>query len=656
MRKVTAFAMLVIAFLPFAREGVGGSKATQGESKGMYGLPAISLVNFNRIVQQIGVPLFWQSDDKNPSVIDPDEIVVLGNDSDMSVWIKDGRLTPAFESVYKKVIEIRRREIVREELDQGLPTLVFTDLSKASSKDKGFVRQMLKIGEMIDALHMKQRGSYQYLERIKSMDPESRALFIRNQGPWCFAPRTEKDPFCNALPDFRKQIWDTYPPEDQQEKDFCLQLSTQPNSKELLDPFTVVRKDKDKFVAVPITKVYEKEMKAISRELKAAVRFLDSKEEAALVAYLEATSKAFKSGNWEEADEAWTKMNATNSKWYLRIAPDEVYWDLCQQKAGFHMSFALIDKSSIELQSRLVPLRDEMEKLLESISENTYKARSVSFAMPDFIEIIMNSGDARSPLGATIGQSLPNWGKVAEEGRGRTVVMTNLYTDPISKRLAKEKAATLLTSASLANYDDDKMMSLIDIVLHEATHNLGPHSDYKVNGKSASEIFGGGLASTLEELKAQTGSLYYTELLRKRGIINDEQAKKIYTHAIVWAFGHISQGMFTASGNPKNYSQLAAVQIGFLMEEGALTWENVDDPDTKKSVGKFNIVYEKIFPAVERLMARVVRIKATGDVDAARALVEPYVSGPKRGVVHHEEITERLLRFPRASMVYSVKL
>ncbi len=626
------------------------------EKKGLYNLPQISQTDFNRLAAISGIPLFWADDSRNEGVLDPDELVVLGTGEKIEKWVSKGKFTMGFESAYKKIINMKRQEVVASELNQGIPTLVQTDLSKADAKEKEFVKQMIKIGQMIEELHMKQRGSFQLMNKTKNTDIPSRTLFVRNQGPWCFAPKTEKDPFCNAFPDFTKQVWDTYPPDEQKEKDFCERLSKDPDAKNLLNPFTVVRKEKDKFVAVPYITAYGKEMKAIAAEIRKAAMFLDPKTEPALVAYLQADAKAFETGQWEEADEAWAKMNALNSKWYLRLAPDEVYWDLCQQKAGFHMSFALIDKSSVELQKKLEPIRDEMEALLEKISENTYKARKVSFAMPDFIEIIMNAGDARSPLGATIGQSLPNWGKVAEEGRGRTVVMTNLYQDAQSKKMAREKASTLLTDDTLKYYTDDKLLSLIDIVLHEATHNLGPHSDYKINGKGPSEIFGGGLGSTLEELKAQTGSLYYTELLRKKGIITDEDAKKIYTHAIVWAFGHISQGMFTSSGNPKNYSQLSAVQIGFLTEEGALEWKMVTDDKTGKPLGKFSIVYEKMPAAIEKLMAKVVKIKATGDVEAAKQLVEPYVSGNKRGVVHHDEITERLLRFPRASMVYSVRL
>ena len=46
------------------------------------------------------------------------------------------------------------------------------------------------------------------------------------------------------------------------------------------------------------------------------------------------------------ADEAWAKMTVDNSKWYVRVAPDETYWEPCAQKAGFHLTFARINQGS----------------------------------------------------------------------------------------------------------------------------------------------------------------------------------------------------------------------------------------------------------------------------------------------------------------------
>ena len=40
----------------------------------------------------------------------------------------------------------------------------------------------------------------------------------------------------------------------------------------------------------------------------------------------------------------------------------------------------------------------------------------------------------------------------------------------------------------------------------------------------------------------------------------------------------------------------------------------------------------------------------------AKSLVESFVTGDKKGLVHADEIADRLARFPKASMVYSIDL
>ena len=73
----------------------------------------------------------------------------------------------------------------------------------------------------------------------------------------------------------------------------------------------------------------------------------------------------------------------------------------------------------------------------------------------------------------------------------------------------------------------------------------------------------------LEELKAQTGALYLLEFLRaKRASSPTSSRARAYADAIVWAFGHISQGMYTGTATRKTYGNVAAIQIGFLMDHG----------------------------------------------------------------------------------------
>jgi hypothetical protein len=103
--------------------------------------------------------------------------------------------------------------------------------------------------------------------------------------------------------------------------------------------------------------------------------------------------------------------------------------------------------------------------------------------------------------------------------------------------------------------------------------------------------------------------------------------------------------MFTPSGNVRPYSQLAAVQLGFFVKEGALSY----------SGGKFQVHFDKLPGAIDKLMRRVGRIKATGDRAGARRLIDHYVKGAGRKLVHARRIQRVVLRFPKASFYYSVR-
>jgi len=612
-------------------------------------LPRLSRDDFNRIAALMDLPLFWSRDDQNPSSVDPGELVLLGVGTKREHYIEGGGFTPNFSRIYRSMVERRRREAVARELDQGRTTLVHTDFSEAPEVDQAIVRHITAAARIIEELYALQEGSFHLQSCLPPGHPPSQALFRRNQVPWCQAPETENDPFCNACPDFPEKLSGLYPPGLQKDKDMCKKLSD-----ELLDPFVVVRGTADKPFAVPYTREWGPRMSAVAKELKGAAAAIGDKDEQAFKAYLLAAAEGFETNEWGPADEAWAAMNAQNSKWYLRIGPDEVYFDPCSRKAGFHVSYALIDPDSLYWQEKLTPHRQEMEKTLAELIGKPYAARKVAVHLPDFIQIILNAGDARSPMGATIGQSLPNWGKVAEEGRGRTVVMSNLYTDPDSKVVHRERATALLSKESMRYYCEDQKLSLLDIILHEAAHNFGPHSDYKIDDKRPGTVFGGPLASTLEELKSQTGALYYLEFLRQKKVLTTEDRNRVYNHALLWCFGHISRGMFDPAGKPKPYSQVAAIHVAWLMREGALSWEADQPAANGKDQGRFSVHYDKIPAAVEKLMQQVGRIKAKGDKPAAEAMIDDLIKGKGFQLVHDQEIKERILRQPKASFVYSV--
>jgi hypothetical protein len=418
--------------------------------------------------------------------------------------------------------------------------------------------------------------------------------------------------------------------------------------------FNVVRGAPEALTAVPYTEAYKSQMTGIANALTDTANAIKDQSEQPLVTYLRAAAASFNSNDWTGADEAWAKMNVDNSKWYVRVGPDETYWEPCATKAGFHLSFARINEGSKEWQAKLVPVQQEMEDAIAKASGAPYKSRKVTFHLPDFIDIIVNAGDDRDALGATIGQSLPNWGPVANEGRGRTVAMVNINTDPDSRAARKLQMESMLDAASAKLYPATTEPGLLSTILHEATHNLGPAHEYKVGGKKADEMFGGPIASMMEELKAQTGGLFLLEFLRNKKLISDELAQGAFVDSIVWAFGHISQGMYTGDKNRKAYGNLAAIQIGYMIDKGALTWDANATAANGTDKGAFTIHADKLVAVTNELMKEVGGIKARGDKAAAEKLIARYVDAET--VVPHKIISERVLRQPKPSFVYSVLL
>ena len=632
---------------------------------------AIDHLSFNRIAAELDLPVFWQLSKEGRDELKPENIYFLwGVSHDKAEqWIDKGKFTPKFYDAYEKILSVfnhghkdngandnekHRRNLIRRELSMGMPTLIYSDFSQRSPGEQKMVEHIIKAATLIETIYAKQHGSYPYRDKINLQDLSSKMLFYRNQGPWCEAPGVSNDPLCNALAEKPQKTSGLYPLSLQSDENFCAKLAQQDNAYELLNPFTTVIEKNGQLIGAPYHLVYQDEMKQISQELAQAAAALTNSNEPALSSYLKAASQSFLDNNWLPADEAWSQMNANNSKWYLRIGPDEVYYDPCSLKAGFHVSFATINEDSKIWQEKLEPFKSEMENTLAELAGAPYQARVVTFHLPDFVDIVLNAGNSRSAHGATIGQSLPNWGPVANEGRGRTIAMTNLYTDPDSMRNNRTQSEALICPGSMVDYTQDSGPKNMSVVLHEAAHNLGPAHEYKVDGKTDREIFGGPLASMLEELKAQSAALYFTDWLVEKGVIDRDYAKKAHSADIIWSFGHIAQGMYGSHGESKAYSQLSAVQLGFLMDHQAISW----NPDILAANGKdkgcFTFDQAKLPEAIHGLIKEVAGIKARGDKSEAEALKQKYVDQPGDRQALMKVISERWLRQPKSSFVYSI--
>jgi hypothetical protein len=106
--------------------------------------------------------------------------------------------------------------------------------------------------------------------------------------------------------------------------------------------------------------------------------------------------------------------------------------------------------------------------------------------------------------------------------------------------------------------------------------------------------------------------------------------------------------MFSDGDNPKPYSQLAAVQVGSFMKDGAMSFGRIGDREV------FHIDFDRLPASIEKLMQKVGQVKASGDAAGAKALVEDFVTGEDSRLVHMDVVQGRLRRFPKPSFTYTV--
>lgn len=660
--------------------------AAPGRASAEASFDRLPRAEFNRRAAELVLPLFWRSDANGNHAIDPAELVVLwgvgggGRLADyVDTGVPGGRFSEQFRAAYARMVaskdfstlapaEQTRRRAVLEELAQSRPTLVETNLSAASAEDQAFADKIVEAAALIDRIYALQLGADDVQERIPADDPASRMLMYRNHIPFCLTPQMESDPDCAGLPDRPKKRSGLYPAGIQNGSDtaFCAVLEKRGDADRLMGQFTVVSEVAggratgdpaiDELRAVPYNVTYRADMERVSVLLKAAAAAIRDPKEAALRRYLEAAAGSFLSNDWLPADEAWARMSADNSKWYLRIGPDENYEDPCSRKSLFHVSFARINPDGISWKQRLEPRKSAMEAALAALAGPPYKARDVSFHLPDFIDIVLNAGESRPAQGATVGQSLPNGGQVANEGRGRTVAMVNLYTDKDSEESWKRVSSSLFCGKTMAGMVFDPKLSVMSTVLHEAAHNLGPSHEYRVNGRTAPEIFGGATASMLEELKAQTSALYFADWLVDQGAIDRSTARRAHLSDVGWAFGQIARGMYDAEHTPKPYSQLASIQMGTMFKAGVLGWHARELAANGVDEGCFSVDLSRWKPVTAKLEARVLHIKGAGDQQNAEALLAEFVDATDDWAKARDVIRERELRAPRATFVYSIEL
>jgi hypothetical protein len=318
-----------------------------------------------------------------------------------------------------------------------------------------------------------------------------------------------------------------------------------------------------------------------------------------LSAYLGLRARDLVSDNYEGGDAAWVTGRFGNLN--AQIGSYETYDDaLYGVRSFFSLSvLARDEEKSRELEAAI----GDIQAIQDSLPQK--QSRKVADSIPIGVyNVIADFGQSRSANTASI---LPNDAAHARK-YGRTILLRyNIMTNP---DLFADTDAVYRAAVAEENADDLSMEGgFYRTLWHEIGHYLGVATT--ADGRDLGEALSP-WSDLYEEMKADLVSLHTAPQLERLGIIDKQVLKEIYAGGI----RRVLQRVQPRSDQP--YQTMQLMQMNYFLENRLLTF----DPDT----ARLTIHYDRYASVVESLLEKVLAIQSNGDVAAAAAFRDKYIT------------------------------
>ena len=485
------------------------------------------------------------------------------------------------------------------------PHTVKADLGSLSEGDRRALDHLVAAAREIDEIFKLQawRGNPEMARKVAALTgPDAAAArdyYRIMYGPWDRLAHFE--PF---LGDHPHPPGAGYYPEDLTREEFEAWIEAHPEDREAFTSLVTVIHRRDRgLVAVPYSREYRQWLERAASELRAAAAATDNES---LRRFLELRAEAFATDDYFASDMAWMDLD---SPLEVVIGPYETYEDgLFGYKAAFE---AFVCVAQPEDSRKLEVYKGELPFLERSLPiPDEYKNFDRGTESPiRVVDEIFTAGDARAGV-QTLAFNLPNDERVREAKGSKKVLLKNMMEakyrailEPIARLVLPPSEAGLLDFDAYFHF----------ILFHEMSHGLGP-GRITVDGRETEvRLELKDLYSAFEEAKADVLGVYDLFVLADRGVV----PVRIVEH-LPWTY---VAGLFRSArfGTTEAHGLGVVLQVNFLLEEGALTV--TED-------GRFRPDLERFPGAIRDLARRILTIQATGDLEAARGLVDRYGTVP----------------------------
>ncbi len=462
------------------------------------------------------------------------------------------------------------------------------DLSHISDNGKEVLNLYRFIADEADKIYWKQCfGDKTEMEKLA--DPFEREYALINYGPW---DRITGKSFVKGYGD-RPEGANFYP-SDMSHTEF----NNYDNAAKY-SPYTLIRRDENGKLKVSwYHDEYKEHIDKMCNYLTAAA---DITIKPSVKNYLLKKAEALRTDNYYESNLAWLEM--TDSKMDLIVGPNENPDDQLYGLKNSYEAFVLLkDVEKTEEISSYTSRMREFQQLIpceEKYRQFVPEKTSHIFAC----DAIYYAGEANAAI-KVIALNLPYDTRVQKEKGTRTIIMKNILDEKFN-RIVFPTGRVLIEKDQQRHIDSYAFFW--NTVFREVSHGLGVKEtlDKKVAYNAL-----GNQAFTIEDIKANLLGVFLScEMIRRHqipDIITKEDALTTY-------FANVLRSERFGENGPLGRVNL--IIYNYLKEKGGFY---------RNESGKYLLDYTKFHEGIKEGIAEIMKIQATGDIDAARNLVKKY--------------------------------
>jgi hypothetical protein len=371
----------------------------------------------------------------------------------------------------------------------------------------------------------------------------------------------------------------------------------------LYSPYTTVRRQGDRLIAVPYHVEYKQFLDPMAKDLRDAAALSD---DPAFANFLRLRAEALLTDDYYRSDLAW--LDLKDPKFDVIFAPYETYLDdLLAVKTSYGASVLIRNE---EESSKLAIYQKYVSAIQDSLpldpADRPSKAGHLS--PMEVMDAPYRAGDLLHGYQA-VADNLPNDPRIHQEKGSKKIFFKN-FLDARVNFVILPIAQKLMPAGQASKASGEGYMA--GTLMHEIAHELGPVFARQGGKQLPINEAIGPAYSGLEEAKADVVGMFGLAWLVDRGVLPKDRLEEYYASYVAGLFRTLRFGTGEAHGRAE------MMEFNYLLEGGALTYTS----------GRYTVHYDRVPPVIAALAKELLTIEASGDRARAEHLLAKYDTMP----------------------------